>query len=89
MKVVFRPDASGIREVLSSAAVRDATYAKAQEIAAKANAMAGNGEPADHPAYTAHRGENSNVGIANVSTSSRHGANDNSAHHTLQKAGGV
>lgn len=84
MKATFVTNSAGVRAALSQPGVREATYAKAKEIAARANAMCG-----DSAAYAAHMGENANVGIANVSTASRHGRADNSRNHTLQKAGGV
>lgn len=94
MKVRFKSDNDGLLAILNSKAVQDMTYAKAESIAKTANAMASRGpgheEPyPSAPAYTANRGKNAKMGISNVATCSRHGVNDNAAHHTLQKAGGV
>lgn len=83
-RAFFQLNSAGVKAALSSPGVRAYTYAKAQEIADRANAMCG-----DPTAYAAHQGANSDVGISNVSTASRHGRADNSVHHTLQKAGGL
>lgn len=86
--VRFVPDSAGIRDALSDYRVYEATYEKAQEIAERANAMQGIVETLELPAYVAHRGSGSNVGIANVSTASKIGRLDNSKNHTLIKAAG-
>lgn len=92
MSIRFERNSPGIAAALSMPGVQALVNGKAQDIAARANAMAskpGHEEPAAHPAYDWHEGEGTDVAIANVSTASRHGRADNSVHHTLQKAGGI
>lgn len=90
MKISFVPDQRGIKAALSSSECFAATKKIADGIAAKANDMAdANYGGLTSPAYVAHRGADSDVGIANVSTASKMGRLDNSKNHTLQKAGGI
>lgn len=90
MGSVFKASSSGIREALSLPGVYDATYAKACEIRAECDAYA-NPHRTDKGgrSFAAHRGSNSRVGIANVSTRDVAGMNIQSKHHVLQKCGGV
>lgn len=90
MSTRFVPNPSGIKDALSSAECFAATKKLADGIAAKANDMAAaNCGDLMLPAYAAHKGADSDVGISNVSTASLIGRLDNSKNHTLQKAGGI
>jgi len=93
MSTRFVPNPSGIKAAFSTPECFAATKKIADGIAAKANGMAEanmlHGERLELPAYVAHRGADSDVGISNVSTASYIGRLDNSKNHTLQKAGGV
>jgi hypothetical protein len=92
--VKLRLNSEGIRQALSSPAVKMATLEAAERIADQANSMYESRtfeyhSPSSGAAYMANEGKNARLGIANVATASYVGALDNSRHHTLQKAGGV
>lgn len=92
-KARFELNSEGVREALSLPGVCDATFAIAKDIASTANASCPGGAAQKvyekGAPYTAHRGRGSKVGIANVVTSNMRGIKDNSANHTLQKAGKI
>lgn len=93
MSTRFVLNPSGVKDAFSTPECFAATKKLADGIAAKANDMADanmlKGKGLERPAYVAHEGSDSDVGIANVSTASLIGRLDNSKNHTLQKAGGI
>ena len=83
--VSFRPNISGIREILHSGGVKAELQSHADRIANACNAQAeAHYGPLEVPAYWSAVNDHRNVAVGRVFTASKMGRLDERHHHTLE-----